>query len=281
MDRLLVSSPHMPGLARKIAGFPRWHYQFDLLGHKTPIYDPDMVNRHEQRRRHVLGPVVNLFGGSLAGKRVLDLGCNAGFWSLCAIENGCDYVLGIDGREMHVEQANLVFQVKGVPRHRYDFRCANLFDIMGEDLGPFDLVLCMGLLYHTCKPMTLLEWVARVNSDVLLIDTSLSARSGLVLEFYHEPCDEPRHSCDYELVMFPTRGAVLDMVRQVGYRAVVLRPNFDDYTGADDFRSGRRRAFVCAKQTALEGLPVEPDEGPAKAGVLVRLLRRVARRPVA
>jgi SAM-dependent methyltransferase len=267
----------MPGLARKIAGFPRWHYQFDLLGHKTPVYDPDMVNRHEQRRRHVFRPVVDLLGGSLAGKRVLDLGCNAGFWSLCAVESGCDYVLGIDGRPMHVEQANLVFQVKGVSRQRYDFRCANVFDVRG-DLGSFDLVLCLGVLYHTCKPMELLEWVARVNSDVLLIDTSLSARLGLVLEFYHEPCDEPRHSCDYELVMFPTRGAVLDMVRQVGYRAVVLRPDFDDYTGADDFRVGRRRAFVCAKQTPLEGLPVEPDEGPPKAGVLARLLRRVGGR---
>jgi tRNA (mo5U34)-methyltransferase len=70
-----------------------------------------------------------LFGGSLEGKRVLDLGCNAGFWSLLSVEAGCEYVLGIDGRRMHVEQANFVFQVRGVERSRYEFLEANLFDL--------------------------------------------------------------------------------------------------------------------------------------------------------
>jgi ribosomal protein L11 methylase PrmA len=41
---------------------------------------------------------------------VLDLGCNAGFWSLAAIDAGADLVVGIDGRQMHIDQANLVFE---------------------------------------------------------------------------------------------------------------------------------------------------------------------------
>ncbi|MGH2699183.1 MAG: DUF1698 domain-containing protein, partial [Actinomycetota bacterium] len=57
---------------------------------------------------------MELCGGSLRGKRVLDLGCNAGFWSLEALDRGADFVLGIDGRDMHIEQAEFVFEVKEI-----------------------------------------------------------------------------------------------------------------------------------------------------------------------
>jgi predicted nicotinamide N-methyase len=36
---------------------------------------------------------VRLFGGSLEGKRVLDLASNAGYWSLASIKAGANYVL--------------------------------------------------------------------------------------------------------------------------------------------------------------------------------------------
>ncbi len=241
-------------LRRRIHAFPRWHYRMDLRGIPTPLADPTRVNRHEQRRQYFFRPVVDLLGGSLRGKRVLDLGCNAGFWSLAAIDAGCEHVLGIDGRPMHVEQANLVFEASGIAPSRYDFRCANLFDVMADDLGSFDLVLCLGLLYHVSKPMSLLEWISRVNRDVLLIDTALSLLPGSAFEVRHEPTDDPRASCERDLVLIPTRSAVLDMVRAVGYDAVVLEPRFSSYAGAEDFACGARRAFVCSKKTSLAGL---------------------------
>jgi 2-polyprenyl-3-methyl-5-hydroxy-6-metoxy-1,4-benzoquinol methylase len=61
-------------------------------------------NSHEQRKCYFFGPLIELCGGSLKGKRVLDLGCSAGFWSLDAVESGCDFVLGIDGRQMQIDQ---------------------------------------------------------------------------------------------------------------------------------------------------------------------------------
>src|SRR5690348_7260853 len=115
-------------LSSRIAAFPRWHYEFDLGGERTPIFDPAHRNRHAQRRRYFFDPLVQLAGGTLKGKRVLDLGCNAGFWSLLAVQAGADHVLGIDGRQMHVDQANLVFEASGIAPERYDFRAANIFD---------------------------------------------------------------------------------------------------------------------------------------------------------
>src|SRR5438067_2455320 len=85
------------------------------------------------------GAFIGVNGGSLAGRRVLDLGCNAGYWSLAAIEAGADFVLGIDGRQMHIDQANLVFEARGVDPARYSFQTANIFD---HDFGgEFHIVL--------------------------------------------------------------------------------------------------------------------------------------------
>jgi 2-polyprenyl-3-methyl-5-hydroxy-6-metoxy-1,4-benzoquinol methylase len=234
----------------KINSFSQWNYQFELAGHKT-TFDVGVINRHEQRKNYFFQPLVNLLGGSLAGKRVLDLGCNQGFWSLAAIEKGCDYVLGIDGRQMNIDQARFVFDVKGINKDRYNFCSGNIFDLLNDDLGKFDIVLCLGLMYHISKPMTLLERISAVNTDLLVIDTTLSFMRKSILEIRKESLEVPVNAIDYELVFYPSRTALLDIVHQFHYRIVVLRPSFSDYTSATEYKKGTRRAFICAKQTDL------------------------------
>src|SRR5436309_830924 len=125
-------------LRERVETFPLWNYEFDLDGVKTPAYRADRVNRHLQRRQMAFDPLVRLAGGSLSGKRVLDLGSNAGYWSLAAIEAGADFVFGIDGRQMHLDQANLVFEAKRVEPSRYHFELGNIFTY---DFGEaFDVV---------------------------------------------------------------------------------------------------------------------------------------------
>lgn len=167
---------------------------------------------------------------------------------------------------MHVEQAQFVFAMNNVPQHRYEFRCGDVFQALSGETAKFDIVLCLGLFYHIGKHMNLLEVVSALNTDLLIIDTKLSSRRGSALEISHESLDEPRNACDYELTMVPTRVAVCDMVRQFGYRCVILRPDFSDYSGAHDFRTGRRRAFVCTKQTCLDGLSVELEDVSEASG---------------
>ena len=241
-------------ILKKINSFNHWNYQFELAGHKTVLFDAGTINRHEQRKNYFFRRLVDLLGGSLVGKRVLDLGCNQGFWSLAAIENGCDYVLGIDGRQMHIDQAEFVFDVKQIDKSRYNFCFGNIFDLLSGDLGKFDIVLCLGLLYHISKPMTLLERISAVNTDLLVIDTYLSSMRKSVLEIHKESLDSPLNGIEYELVLYPSRSAILDMVHQFNYHTVVLRPSFSDYTGAASYKDGSRLAFICAKQTDLSPL---------------------------
>jgi len=267
-------------IKRRIAGFPRWHYQFDLNGNLTPVFSRAYISRHAERKRHFFDPLVQLLGGSLKGKRVLDLGCNAGYWALCAIEAGCDYVLGVDGRQMHIEQADFVFEVKGIERDRYRFEQGNLFDLDFSQIGQFDIVLCLGLMYHVSKPVVLMEKIAEANSDIAVVDTKLSNSPGAYLEIVHEPLDEPRNAVDYELVTYPTRQAVIEIARQFGYSVAVLKPKFGSYRNAWDYFLGFRRAFVCAKETELTQLPcaVEPPRRlTASTFIPTRLARKAVR----
>jgi tRNA (mo5U34)-methyltransferase len=263
-------------IRQRIASFPRWHYRFDLKGELTPIFEDRFANRHEQRKKYFFDPLVQLVGGSLAGKRVLDLGCNAGFWSLCAARAGCDYVLGIDGRQMHVDQANFVFEVEEVERDRYSFVAADVFEIDFREFGRFDIVLCLGLMYHVSKHMELMEKISEVNDDVLLIDTSLSKLPGSCFEVRRDQPDEPRSAVDHRLVMAPTWEAVRDLTQEFGYTMATLKPRFDSYEGARDYRR-RRRAFLCAKRTDVSRVPAEIEHAPPE--VLERPEERASSSP--
>ena len=258
-------------IVNKINNFGEWNYQFDLAGHKTSLVH-DVANKHEQRKNYFFRRLVDLLGGSLAGKRVLDLGCNQGFWSLAAIENGCDYVLGIEGRQTYIDQANFVFDVKGINQARYNFRCGNIFDLLNEDIGKFDIVLCLGLMYHISKHMTLLERISAMNPDLLVIDTYLSLMKTSVLQIHKESLDIPVNAIDYELVMRPTKTALLDMVHQFNYNTVVLRPSFSDYAGLSPYKKGSRRAFICAKLTDLTPLTAYAESSENVQSAHVNLL---------
>jgi SAM-dependent methyltransferase len=244
-------------LKERIAGFPRWHYQFDFEGGvSTPIGKPEEMNRHRQRRNYFFQALLQINGGTLEGKRVLDLGCNAGFWSLQAIEAGAEFVLGVDGREMHVEQANLVFEAKGVEQERYRFEEANIFT---HDFSEkFDIVLCLGLMYHISKPVELFEIMDKVNAEMVVIDTSVSFAPSSFFEVSRDRnMEDPRNAIDYEIVLVPTRGAVIELASQFGYKTVPLAHNMTDYTGMHDYEIQRRLAFICARSVSLDSLKRE------------------------
>lgn len=266
-------------VASRIAQFERWHYEFELDGHRTPVWDPGHRNRHRQRSRYVFGNLVRACGGSLRGRRVLDLGCNAGWWSLAAIEAGAEHVTGIDGRRMHVEQAQLVFEVKGVDPDRYDFREADLLALEAVEGGPFDIVLCLGLLYHVNRPVELMRLIASTGAGAVCVDTEVSQLPGSAFEVHFDDPENPKDALAEALVLVPSRRAVHDLAGQFGYRCATLAPRFDDWEACRDYRVGLRRAFLAWRGDALAvgGLAVEPEGSARELRDGARLALRRAR----
>ena len=256
-------------LERRIAELEPWHYRIEFEGGiSTPIPDANEQNRHEQRRRYFFDALLQVTGGSLQGMRVLDLGCNAGYWASLAMEADAEFLLGVDARDHQLDQARLVFEAKGIDPSRFRFEAANIFEHdFRED---FDVVLCLGLLYHVSKPMELFEMMAGSGAQLLVIDTVIHPSPKSVFKVRREPVDRWLNAADMETVLIPSRQAVVDLAAQFGFQTVPLALNMDDLSGLGEYREGRRLAFICSKTLPLDGLAREPQHTPSR-------LRRVAR----
>jgi tRNA (mo5U34)-methyltransferase len=114
----------------------------------------------------------------LSGMTVLDIGCNAGFYSMEMKRRGADRVLGIDSDERYLAQARLAREALGY--ERIEFRNHSVYDVgaLGER---FDLVLFMGVLYHLRHPLLALDLIREHVADDLLVFQSMQRGSRQVL----------------------------------------------------------------------------------------------------
>jgi tRNA (mo5U34)-methyltransferase len=99
---------------------------------------------------------------------VLDIGCNAGFYSLEMKRRGADGVVAIDFDEDYLAQARFAAEVCGVD---IDFRQLSVYDV--ADLGEaFDLVLFLGVFYHLRHPLLALDLIHdHVARDLLVFQS--------------------------------------------------------------------------------------------------------------
>ena len=245
----------------KIKSFSDWMYQFELGGVYTPLVNNHAIEVTNQRVNYCIDPLINFYGGSLKGKKILDIGCNAGFFALKLIEAGCDYIVGIDGRQSHIDKANFVFNVKQIDKKRYDFHCGNIYNLDFKSFGEFDVVICLGFFHHVNKPIELLEKISEVNLDLLLLETRVTKIPGKFIHI-HDNVDENHYanSIDYSLCMFPSKKAVLSMTNMLNYNSIILNPQKEHKKVLKNYSSNRRLAFICSKKSNLSNFPAETQK---------------------
>src|SRR3954471_22149831 len=115
----------------------------------------------------------------LGGKSVLDIGCNAGFYSIEMKRRGAGRVLGIDSDERYLAQARLASEI--LEFDNIEFAKLDVYDIaaLGE---AFDLVIFMGVLYHLRHPLLALDLIREHVARDLLLFQSMQRGSGHVLQ---------------------------------------------------------------------------------------------------
>ena len=166
----------------------------------------------------------------LTGKSVLDIGCNAGFYSFEMKRRGAARVLGIDTDMHYLRQARFAAEIMGAD---VEFRQMAVWEIakLGEK---FDLVIFMGVLYHLRHPLLALDLIhAHVAKDLLLFQ-SMQRGSREVVEVAEDydfnapaPFDEPgypkmhfiehRYSHDETNWWVPNRACSEAMLRSAGF----------------------------------------------------------------
>jgi tRNA (mo5U34)-methyltransferase len=106
-------------------------------------------------------------------RSVLDIGCNAGFYSIEMMRLGARSVVGIDSDERYLAQARLAADVFG---HDITFRKLSVYDV-GELKQRFDVVLFMGVIYHLRHPLLALDRIYENVADDLLVFQSMQRGS--------------------------------------------------------------------------------------------------------
>lgn len=152
-------------IERQVRELGPWFHNMELAGIQTA---PE----------HFLGDYPNVkwtkfrdaLPQDLTGRTVLDIGCNAGFFSIEMKRRGADRVVGIDSDDRYLRQADYAARLCNAD---IELRHLSVYDV--EKLGErFDLILFMGVLYHLRHPLLALdlirEWVAE---DMLVCQSML------------------------------------------------------------------------------------------------------------
>jgi tRNA (mo5U34)-methyltransferase len=106
----------------------------------------------------------------LSGKSVLDVGCNAGFYSVEAKRRNASHVVGVDAMRREIMQADFVRRALGLD---IEFRPLSVYDLSVASVGRFDVTLALGLIYHLKHLVLGLERLAQVTEDTLIVETAL------------------------------------------------------------------------------------------------------------
>jgi SAM-dependent methyltransferase len=121
----------------------------------------------------VLQVVADLSKKRLSELRVLDLACYEGTYAIEFALHGAE-VVGIEGREENIARARE--RIRAHRLDRVELVRGDVRDLDQTNVGTFDAVLCLGLLYHLDFPEVIrfLESVAKVCEHLAVFDTHVN-----------------------------------------------------------------------------------------------------------
>ena len=147
----------------RIEALGQWFHNIDLNGVQTAP-NHFLHDYPRQKWRHFAHSIPR----DLRGATVLDIGCNAGFYSIEMKRRGADRVLGIDSDEGYLAQARFAAEVIGLD---IAFRQLSVYDV-AELKERFDIVLFMGVFYHLRHPLLALDLIhEHVARDMLVFQS--------------------------------------------------------------------------------------------------------------
>jgi tRNA (mo5U34)-methyltransferase len=165
-DQAVVRSRYTPEqIQKRVNELGEWFHNFNFKGVQTAP-------------NHFLGDYPKLkwmrFAHSipedLRGCSVLDIGCNAGFYSIEMKRRGADRVLGVDTDELYLDQARFAAEICNL---KIEFRNLSVYDVARLNES-FDIVLFLGVLYHLRHPLLALDLLREhVVKDLLVFQTML------------------------------------------------------------------------------------------------------------
>jgi tRNA (mo5U34)-methyltransferase len=148
-----------------------WFHNLDLRG--VPTAPNHFLGNYPETKWQQFAHAIP---ADLSGRAVLDIGCNAGFYSIEMKRRGAERVVGIDFDEAYLAQARFAAEVCGVKIELRQLSVYNLAELNER----FDLVLFMGVIYHLRHPLLALDLIHEHAARDLLVFQSMQRGSDAV-----------------------------------------------------------------------------------------------------
>jgi tRNA (mo5U34)-methyltransferase len=158
-------------IQRRVLELGQWFHNLDLRGVKTA--PNHFLGDYPRIKWEIFADAIP---ADLKGRSVLDIGCNAGFYSIEMKRRGAGRVVGMDSDPAYLAQARFAAEVC---RMDIEFRELSVYDVarLGEK---FDVVLFMGVLYHLRHPLLALDLIHEHAARDLLVFQSMQRGSSAV-----------------------------------------------------------------------------------------------------
>ena len=147
-----------------------WYHSIDLGGGTLTPGKGDPKPKFELLAEHL--------PADLSGMRVLDIGCNAGGVGIEFAKRGCD-VVGVEATVSFYNQAMWLREHLNLPN--FQPRRRTVYQI--GDLGQFDVVVFLGLIYHLRHPQLATDLVSSIANGPVFLSTPIIESDNAVMEW--------------------------------------------------------------------------------------------------
>ncbi len=149
-----------------------WTAHNICLGGDIYTIDDRLVG-DEIKLRRIVSIVADISRKAFADLRVLDLACLEGLYAIEFARHGAE-VAAIEIREANIEKVRFAKDVLSLGKLR--LYSDDIRNLSREKHGTFDVVLCLGVLYHLDAPdiFSFVEKMAEVCTMFTVIDTHIS-----------------------------------------------------------------------------------------------------------
>jgi SAM-dependent methyltransferase len=153
---------------------------------------PQQGQANALKVRRIMQLTRDLTRGDVAELRILDLACGEGVYAIEAGLRG-GQVVAIDGRTARMDEGAAIARRLGLSRIR--FEQGDIRHVTVATHGQFDVVYCLGILYHldSLDVFRVLEHVRDLARQLVVIDTHVALEADAAAEYQGRRYRGSRH----------------------------------------------------------------------------------------
>ena len=206
---------------------------------KTWSFDSELTQSYTRVRQAFIAEFLDSIRGQIPLHSAIDVGCGVGYFSEFLRERGLQ-VVAVDGRDENAKEGHRRYP-------EITFLTKDAEDAFFPEIGIFDFVLCVGLLYHLENPFRAIRNLHALTGKVLLVESMCAPGRdpGLVLLDEGQEHDQGLNYVGF----YPTESCLVKMLYRAGFPFVYGCSNLpnDEFFRNTLWYQKRRTLLVAAK----------------------------------